>query len=545
MNSKILNNMKKFTFVVIAALAFAACQKGPQPAPVADTIKIEPVITRALGLNFNSGDKVGLTVVKADGTVYAENNCMTYTDGAFASDLKWYAEGGQTCSMKAYYPFQEAGFPSKFAVQADQSKGTESSDLMVATKNDVYPSVNAVMMNFKHQFAQIVINVDNGVGAELENVTIKGLRPAANVSMDEAGVVTVAVDETVAAADILAEQVKAGEKFCAVVVPQTFSKIDVVLNVKGASAVLTSIDQAELKAGYSYNIALTISSDSVTAKISGDIEEWADGGNLDGHEYEVPFEEHEGYFLYDDVRYNTVQIGNRTWMAEPMAFVPQGATVSEDPAKGGIWYPYAVEDGVVNLLKDASGIKANGYLYSFATALGVKTFTDENYATFEGTQGICPKGWHVPSRSEYYDLCGESVYARLIGEGTGTKINDKSIFTDPSMDKAIFWDSSLNQSHVSMFNEGGFNFVPSGCIANKAYNALVCDSSLCSVESFLGKNRMTYYLTSTASYVSAGEYYFFGMMSTFTAPNNKGKVTLSNCKVSQVGAQLRCVKDVK
>ncbi|MCQ2144206.1 MAG: fimbrillin family protein [Bacteroidales bacterium] len=526
---------KHFLFLSLAAIAFSACTiEDPKPEP--GKVMVEPVITRALSLNFNEGNKIGLDVIMADGSKYATNAGLTYSGSAFSGDLKWYAEGGEACTLNAYFPYQEAGFPSVFSVAADQSNGTESSDLMFATKSGVYPNSNPELMVFRHQLVQIVISLDNSAGAEVEGVTLRGLIPTANVSLEGGAV----VDASASAQDIKAEEVVANQKFCAVVVPQSFAELGLVLDVKDAASIITSIDESELRPGYSYNVSVSVSADKVTTTIGGEIEEWADGGNLSGKDepQEPSFEEFDGYFVYDGLRYNTVKLSNgSTWMAEPLAYLPKGKTVSDDPAAGGIWYPYSSDGTNITVLKDAESIKANGYLYDIENTLCV-TLTEENFLDFEGVQGICPKGWHVPTRAEWFALCGVSNALARLGE-SGTQTDDT----------ALFYDKNLGYAPISAYNEAGFNFVLSGSIGNNKYSNLIIDSSVCDVEEYFGKNRMAYVASSTAnSYrTTSGTVSptYMALMTTFTSANAKGKTSVAAAKVGAVGAQVRCTKDTK
>lgn len=141
------------------------------------------------------------------------------------------------------------------------------------------------------------------------------------------------------------------------------------------------------------------------------------------------FEEHDGYFVYYGETYKTIKLANgTTWMAEPLRYVPEGYTPSSDPtADSHIWYPYKliVEDGNTKLtadgaeaLTDEASIKKLGYFYDMYIALGSKEVTEENCYEFEGAQGICPEGWHIPTREEFLNLCGLSNAA--VGE-TGNK----------------------------------------------------------------------------------------------------------------------------
>ncbi|MCQ2360294.1 MAG: hypothetical protein MJ009_02285 [Paludibacteraceae bacterium] len=55
-------------------------------------------------------------------------------------------------------------------------------------------------------------------------------------------------------------------------------------------------------------------------------------------------------------------------------------------------------------LTDAQ-IKKFGYLYNWAAAVGVADGEKQTTAFSGNRQGICPNGWHVPSRAEWQTLC--------------------------------------------------------------------------------------------------------------------------------------------
>ena len=65
---------------------------------------INPVLnfSRAPETNFDEGDRIGLTVLKTDGTKYAENQLMTFRDGVFSGNLQWYAEANDKSTLTAY-----------------------------------------------------------------------------------------------------------------------------------------------------------------------------------------------------------------------------------------------------------------------------------------------------------------------------------------------------------------------------------------------------------------------------------------------------------
>lgn len=526
--------MKKI-FVLLAAAAAVSCGRTVTPETVPAAVRIDPVITRATEVNFENGDRIGVTITKPDNSVFASNAVLTYADGTFSGDQKWYADGGETSALTAYYPYAETGWPATFTVGADQDKGAGRYDLMLASKTGVKPQEAPVTMVFQHQLSQVVVNLDNLQGVTIAGVTLKGLLPTIGITLDSDGKVVSVPDQSAAKIDIEMEAVQAGTRYRAIVVPQTMAFGLSIRNAAGGS-VVQNFTEVTMKPGYSYTISAKVTAAGVVFVLDGEIEAWLDGGEIQpdgpGENPDTPgddFEEQDTWFTYGGKRYEKVTLANgQVWMAEPLAYVPAGMTVSDDPASGDVWYPYSTDGTNVTVLKDEASIKAKGYLYSYNALLATE-ITADNFDKLEGAQGICPPGWHIPSRQEWFVLCGNSNRSALLGEPTGTKIDNT----------ALFYDKTLNYAPVSKFNDAGFNFTLSGSIGNSKYSALMIDSSVSDVESYFGQNRMAYVAASTAN--SATQ--FFALMTTFTLPNAKGKVSLSYATLGKVGVQVRCIKD--
>lgn len=86
----------------------------------------------------------------------------------------------------------------------------------------------------------------------------------------------------------------------------------------------------------------------------------------------------------DAQEYATVQIGNQVWMAENLNFLPAGASFSSggNGSESTAFY-YQIDP-------------AKGVLYNYPAAM--------DNIIIEGTQGVCPRGWHVPTSADWDEL---------------------------------------------------------------------------------------------------------------------------------------------
>ena len=534
---------KSLTFIFAAALLVSCQQEENETTTPSDSrITISPVITRATEVNFETGDKIGVTIIQNGDFVYAENKLMTFNDGVFAGDLLWYPEGNDKSQIVAYYPYREGNTPTSFSVEADQTTGYGASDLMAASNKDVLPTVNTITMNFKHLLTKLVINVTKEVEANITSIALKGSIPTATLDL---AALTVTADANVAATNITAQVVEANKTYRALIVPQTVALTLEVATSDGKtlSQKLTSTTLAQ---GGQYSVNIRVLPDDIEVKLIGDIENWTDEGEI-GADNEIPFEEHldENYFLYDNVKYNTVTLANgTTWMAEPLIYLPKGYTPSTDPtADSHVWYPYEIKaDGATVATTEESAIKELGYLYDFQVALGGKEITESNLNSFEGAQGICPKGWHIPTRLEYFNLVGKTT-------------NDVDGKVPADGDKALFYDAVYDGAKISSLNNAGVNYQFSGVrmatsltgAGSYQKTAIAEDANI--QTAWHGKPAMNYLMTSTAFkpvYNSTSglltNIQFFGLMSTINAKYSEGRLSLSYVSI-KAGMQLRCVRD--
>lgn len=235
---------------------------------------------------------------------------------------------------------------------------------------------------------------------------------------------------------------------------------------------------------------------------------------------------------YGDRTYKCKKFGDKIWTTENLTYVPEGATIGTptDEEAPSMFYPYSTDGTNTTALKDDAAIRKFGYLYPAVTVFG-EEITAENVHNFEGKQGICPAGWHVPTRAEFLALCGNSN-KNDAGE-TETIIDEN----------ALFFDSAMKSGSIENFNDGGWNFAFSGCVTNNAYNKTMITTEKTKNDSWVGSNAMNYYWSSTGYMGSSttSKPQFFALMSTFNTAT-QGKASLSYCNATNA-CPVRCVKD--
>ncbi len=518
--------MKRYLTIAVAALAIAACQKPDNLVQTGPSkVQIEPLITRATEVNFENGDKIGLTMTKVNGTEnHATNTPLTFDGSVFTGDLLWYTDAYSESDIYAYYPYNETGTPTTFSVATDQTAGIGSSDLMAASKKGVLPTLNAVAMVFKHQMTKIVIKIDNQTGEEISEVLLKNSIPTATVDI---AAMTAAPDASAAAADIKPWAKAAGSEYNAIIVPQTVAlNLTVGLQTTVMNQPLASM---ELKAGGQYTIDVRILADGMEVTASGEIENWTDEGNIDlggeggVEEKPVEFTEHDGYFVYDGIEYKTVTLADgNTWMAENLRFIPRGKTVSSDPLEdAGIWYPAANAEKTA----DPALAETLGLLYDAAAAFGVDAVTVENAAAFEGAQGICPPGWHIPTAAEMTGLVGHCSNSALINA------------------EAPYYDAAIKGASIAALKAAGWDWQFAGIRMKTGTTAdgkwqITSYNGIDGVMSYLIGS--THYKTTTNDDGSIKNVQYYYMMPTYNANNEKITVAYGGYLY---GASVRCIKN--
>ncbi len=522
--------MKKLLFLAVA-LAAVSCAKEPaQGWEGTMPVSVDPTITRATEVDFEQNDQIGLSILTADNEQTALNHAMTFDGEKFVSTagLLWYEDLGLESTLTAYYPYAEGeAEPTEFTIATDQTgEGYFLSDLLMARKEGVKPSVNAVDMTFRHKLTKIAIELNNDYGMTVEGVKLHNVVPTAVVDL---AAQSATVKEGVEATTVDAREVEADKRFAAIIVPQSAAlKVDILINKNGTIETHTQrLAEATLQGGGQYSMEVTLLPTEVDVVLSGDIADWEDMGSLTAGE--VPFEEFDGYFVYDGETYRTVVMDDgNTWMAENLRFVPDGKTVSSDATQdAGIWYPATNADKKA----DPALVATKGLLYDFSTAFG-KEITAENAHSFEGTQGICPKGWHIPTNAELTGLVGHNANGSLVNT------------------EAPYYDASIKGASIAALDADGYNWTcvgtrnktsvtGSGSYNVTSYtNAETSETIYGAMSYMLGSTCYQVKTDATTGQVTNVQYYSF--MSLLNASNEKVSVAYGNFKS---GYSLRCVKD--
>jgi len=160
----------------------------------------------------------------------------------------------------------------------------------------------------------------------------------------------------------------------------------------------------------------------------------------------IPFADPEGSFedIRDGHTYGWVQIGDQTWMAENLAWLPEVYPSSNTSGTETRYYVYEYEGTSAAFAKTLDHYIIYGVLYNWTAA---KT--------------ACPDGWHLPSELEWRELetsLGmhwdelDDYGARRTGL-VGKKIKSASR-----------WENDGNGNNAS-----GFNALPSGYMSNNDF----------------------------------------------------------------------------
>lgn len=212
----------------------------------------------------------------------------------------------------------------------------------------------------------------------------------------------------------------------------------------------------------------------------------------------------------DGTVYKIIEIGNQTWMAENLKYLPEVMNPDVDSQTLPCYYVYDYHNGIASEAKQTKNYNTYGALYNWVAA-----------------QNSCPDGWHLATDSEWEELenyladngynydgtigGGRDKIAKAVASGTG--------WVSQNSEGAP--GSSSNPEYI---NKSGFSALPGGF---RGYGVLGSMSSL---------EVWGYWWTGTTNENSSDQAYIRYM--------NCGQEYISKSDYrKEAGFSVRCIKD--
>ena len=154
---------------------------------------------------------------------------------------------------------------------------------------------------------------------------------------------------------------------------------------------------------------------------------------------------------YDGNVYNTVQIGDQCWMKENLR-TKHYATGTPIPFNAGVSYtePRCFQNSILD-------VNTYGLYYNWYAAMNGATASDANPS---GVQGVCPNGWHLPSKAEWNQLLS------YLGENQDYVCGNSNSNIAQSMAANVDWQEYPSSCTIgfdlSQQNSSGFSALPAG-----------------------------------------------------------------------------------
>jgi len=134
------------------------------------------------------------------------------------------------------------------------------------------------------------------------------------------------------------------------------------------------------------------------------------------------FTKDSGFFIdeRDGHQYKWVKIRDQIWMAENLKYLPSVVGPATGSQTTPHYYVYGYDGTNVADAKATTNYATYGVLYNWPAAMKGEASSTSNPS---GVQGVCPKGWHLPSDAEWkqlsYYLGGASIAGGKLKQ-TGT-----------------------------------------------------------------------------------------------------------------------------
>ena len=264
----------------------------------------EIVNTRVANNNFEEGDEVGLFALAGSTTMqeerYADNlHFVRSSSGDFISDESvYYPDDGVTLNLISYYPYQEEGVAMgestmqvAVATSQDKSKDYSYSDFLVASKEDVLASKEAVALTYNHQFFRLKVVLVPGEGENVEDMlsvnptlSVSGFYTKAIYDFQKKTFSTYSEEKEITPAGEweIEEGRLVGKELILIPQEATVGYQYITLEAGGKPYTCLLPSTLQLKSGKQRELEITFVADEdiLMSKVSGEIGDW-DGAEVD------------------------------------------------------------------------------------------------------------------------------------------------------------------------------------------------------------------------------------------------------------------------
>ena len=285
-----MKKMTKFFALALLAGAMVSCStEDTAPSTQNDKVAVQftggiSVNTRAAGVAWADGDKIGIFMIEAGKTLSADvikegvDNVCYQSNGSIAFSP---ISGGKTIffpidgdvDFYSYYP-QTTVNDYKVALNMADQKSQEAIDFMYAKTTGCNKAKPQVDLKFNHKLSKLVLNVQPGNGLtqdDLNNltVTIKDQNTTATFNLAD-GVISGEGNPD----NIQMKATQVGKIYEAILLPTATTTREIEFNLNnGHDAPFVWKMDSELKGGNLYNYT-TVKLPRTTIEMTGTIESW-------------------------------------------------------------------------------------------------------------------------------------------------------------------------------------------------------------------------------------------------------------------------------
>lgn len=154
--------------------------------------------------------------------------------------------------------------------------------------------------------------------------------------------------------------------------------------------------------------------------------------------------------------YKIVTIGNQTWMAENLRYIPSVSPPNFESTTNPYFYVNGYFNTVLNDAVNTENYQIYGVLYNWSAAMNGDISSNSNPS---GKTCNCPQGWHLPSKLEFQQL--ESF---LTTNGNGYEGSGSDIAK--SLASKTYWNTFADLGSIGndlgSNNSSSFSALPGG-----------------------------------------------------------------------------------